>query len=128
MAIISIGVDLAKNVFAVHGLDEAGRVMPSRTVRRDQSLEVLAAVPQRAVAMEACSRAHELSRCPAVPARAPRILAAKFAAPRRMSGKHGKDDANDAAAICKAAGRRSMRFVPVKTATQHAVLAIHRVH
>ena len=57
MAIIRIGVDLAKNVFAVHGVDEAGRVALRRTVRREQLLEVLAAVPPCIVAMEACSGA-----------------------------------------------------------------------
>lgn len=58
MAIIRIGVDLAKNVFAVHGVDEAGRVALTRTVRREQLLELLAAVPPCIVAMEACSGAH----------------------------------------------------------------------
>ena len=54
-------------------------------------------------------------------------MAAKFVAPYRMSGKRGKNDANDAAAICEAAGRPKMRFVPVKTAEQQALLAVHRV-
>jgi transposase len=58
MAITRIGVDLAKNVFAVHGVDEAGKVRLARTVRRDQLLEVLAAVPPCLVAMEACSGGH----------------------------------------------------------------------
>lgn len=127
MAIIRIGVDLAKNVFAVHGVDEAGRVLLSRTVRRDQLLDLLASVPPCTVAMEACSGAHELSRRLVPLGHTPRIMAAKFVTPYRMSGKHGKNDANDAAAICEAAGRPSMRFVPVKTAAQQAVLAVHRV-
>ena len=62
MAIIRIGVDLAKNVFALHGVDESGRVQMARTVRREQLLGVLAAVPPCVVAMEAGSGAHDLAR------------------------------------------------------------------
>jgi hypothetical protein len=62
MAIIRIGVDLAKNVFALHGVDESGKVQMARMVRREQLLDVLAAVPPCVIAMEACSGAHELAR------------------------------------------------------------------
>jgi len=127
MAIIRIGVDLAKNVFAVHGVDEAGRVALTRTVRREQLLEVLAAVPPCIVAMEACSGAHHWARQVVGLGHTARILAPKFVAPYRMSGKQGKNDANDAAAICEAAGRPNMRFVPMKTAEQQALLTVHRV-
>ncbi len=127
MAIIRIGVDLAKNVFAVHGVDEAGRVALTRTVRREQLLEVLAAVAPCMVAMEACSGAHHWARQLVALGHTARILAPKFVAPYRMSGKQGKNDANDAAAICEAAGRPNMRFVPMKTAEQQALLTVHRV-
>ena len=127
MAIIRIGVDLAKNVFAVHGVDEAGRVQLARRVRREQLLEVLAAVPPCVVAMEACSGAHHWARRLAGLGHTPRIMAPKFVAPYRMSGKQGKNDAHDAAAICEAAGRPNMRFVPVKSAEQQALLTLHRV-
>lgn len=127
MAIIRIGVDLAKNVFAVHGVDEAGKVVLARTVRREQLLEVLAAVPPCIVAMEACSGAHHWARRLAALGRTPRIIAPKFVSPYRMSGRQGKNDAQDAAAICEAAGRPAMRFVPMKTAEQQALLAVHRV-
>jgi transposase len=127
MAIIRIGVDLAKNVFAVHGVDEAGRVVLIRTVRREQLLEVLAAVPPCIVAMEACSGAHHWARQLAAFGHTARILAPKFVAPYRMSGKQGKNDANDAAAICEAAGRPAMRFVPPKSEAQQALLTVHRV-
>jgi transposase len=127
MAIIRIGVDLAKNVFAVHGVDEAGRVVLIRTVRREQLLEVLAAVPPCIVAMEACSGAHHWARLLAAFGHTARILAPKFVAPYRMSGKQGKNDANDAAAICEAAGRPAMRFVPPKSEAQQALLTVHRV-
>ena len=127
MAIIRIGVDLAKNVFALHGVDESGRVQMARMVRREQLLEVLAAVPPCVVAMEACSGAHDLARRVTALGHSPRIMAAKFVSPYRMSGKRGKNDAHDAAAICEAAGRPNMRFVPVKSAEQQALLAVHRV-
>lgn len=127
MAIIRIGVDLAKNVFAVHGVNAAGKVLLTRTVRREQLLEVLAAVPPCIVAMEACSGAHHWARRLAALGHAPRILASKFVTPYRMSGKQGKNDANDAAAICEAAARPHMRFVPAKTEAQQALLTVHRV-
>jgi transposase len=113
MAIIRIGVDLAKNVFAVHGVDEAGKVVLARTVRREQLLEVLAAVAPCIVAMQACSGAHHWARQLAALGHTPRIIAPKFVSPYRMSGRQGKNDAQDAAAICEAAGRPAMRFVPM---------------
>jgi transposase len=127
MAIIRIGVDLAKNVFAVHGVDETGKVVLARTVRREQLLEVLAAVPPCLVAMEACSGAHHWARRLQALGHTPRIVAPKFVSPYRMSGRQGKNDAQDAAAICEAAGRPAMRFVPMKTAEQQALLTVHRV-
>jgi transposase len=127
MAIIRIGVDLAKNVFAVHGVDEVGRVQLARTVRREQLLEVLAAVPPCIVAMEVCSGAHHWARRLVALGHTPRLIAPKFVAPYRMSGRQGKNGAHDAAAICEAAGRPAMRFVPIKTAEQQALLSVHRV-
>lgn len=99
MAIIRIGIDLAKNVFALHGVDEAGRVQLARTVRREQLLEVLAAVPPCIVAMEACSGAHHWARRLRELGHSPRLIAPKFVTPYRMSGRLGKNDAQDAAAI-----------------------------
>jgi transposase len=127
MAIIRIGIDLAKNVFAVHGVDERGQVQLARTVRREQLLELIAALPPCIVAMEACSGAHHWARRFAPFGHTPRLMAPKFVAPYRMSGRSGKNDAHDAAAICEAAGRANMRFVPVKSAEQQAVLSVHRV-
>ena len=127
MAIIRIGVDLAKNVFALHAVDESGRAVFTRTVRRDKLLETLAAVPPCVVAMEACSGAHHWARRLTELGHSPRIIAPKFVTPYRMSGKQGKNDAQDAAAICEAAARPNMRFVPVKTVEQQAILTLHRV-
>jgi len=77
--------------------------------------------------MEACSGAHHWARQLVALGHTARIIAPKFVAPYRMSGKQGKNDANDAAAICEAAGRPNMRFVPMKTAEQQALLTVHRV-
>lgn len=77
--------------------------------------------------METCSGAHHWARCLATFGHTVRIIAPKFVAPYRMSGKQGKNDAHDAAAICEAAGRPNMRFVPIKSAEQQALLSVHRV-
>lgn len=127
MAIITIGIDLAKNVFSVHGIDENGKVALQRTVRRDQLLNLVATLPACVIAMEACSGAHEWARQFAALGHTARLIAPKFVTPYRMSGKRGKNDAADAAAICEAACRPNMRFVPVKTREQQGTLYVHRV-
>lgn len=127
MAIIRIGVDLAKDVFAVHGVDAAGKVRLARSVRGEQPLEVSAAVPSCIVAMQACSGAHHWARRLLDLGHTPRLIAPKFVSPYRMSGRQGNNDAHDAAAICDAAGRPAMRFAPMKTAEQEALLTAHRV-
>lgn len=77
--------------------------------------------------MESCGGAHHWARKLAVIGLQPRLIAGHFVGPYRMEGKRGKSDANDAAAVCEAASRPSMRFVPVKTADQQALLAVHRL-
>jgi transposase len=77
--------------------------------------------------MESCSGAHHWARKLAVMGLQPRLIAGHFVGPYRMEGKRGKNDANDAAAVCEAASRPSMRFVPVKTAQQQALLVVHRL-
>ena len=126
LAIIRIGVDLAKNVFAVHGVDEAGGCTDAHRAAR--------ATARGAGRGAAVHRGDGslLRRAPLGAAarrlgHTARILAPKFVAPYRMSGKQGKNDANDAVAICEAAGRPNMRFVPMKTAEQQALLTVHRV-
>lgn len=122
--VTTVGIDLAKNVFAVHGVDAAGRVVLRRTVRRGKLLELIAQLPTCLIGMEACSGAHEWARQFARFGHPVRLMAPKFVAPYRKSGKN---DDNDAAAICEAVARPSMRFVPVKTLEQQAVLAQHRI-
>jgi transposase len=122
--ITTVGIDLAKSVFSLHGVDGAGRVVLRRTVRRDQLVEVVAGLSPCLIGMEACSGAHEWARRFQEHGHTVRLMAPKFVAPYRKSGKN---DGNDAEAICEAVSRPSMRFVPVKSAEQQALLAMHRV-
>lgn len=122
--VTTVGIDLAKSVFSLHGVDGAGRMVLRRTVRRDQLVEVLAGMPPCLVGMEACSGAHEWGRRFQQHGHTVRLMAPKFVAPYRKSGKN---DGNDAEAICEAVTRPSMRFAPVKSAEQQALLAMHRV-
>ncbi len=122
--ITTVGIDLAKSVFSLHGVDGAGQVMLRRTVRRDQLVKVVAGLSPCLIGMEACSGAHEWGRRFQEHGHTVRLMAPKFVAPYRKSGKN---DGNDAEAICEAVSRPNMRFVPVKSAEQQAVLALHRV-
>lgn len=127
MAIVFVGIDLAKNVFAVHGVNEAGRAELVRpAVARARLHELVAALPPCVIAMEACSGAHHWARLFAAHGHAVRLIAPKFVAPYRMSGRRGKNDAADAAAICEAVQRPNMRFVPVKSIEQQTRLMLHR--
>jgi transposase len=128
MAILYVGIDLAKNVFAVHGVDEHGKpalVRPS--VARAKLHELIATLPACTIGMEACSGAHHWARMFKQHGHAVRLIAPKFVAPYRMSGKRGKNDAADAMAICEAVQRPNMRFVPVKSQDEQARLCVHRV-
>lgn len=127
MAILTVGIDLAKNVFAVHGINEAGRaelVRPS--VARDKLHELIAALPPCVIGMEACSGAHHWARMFSASGHTVRLIAPKFVTPYRMTGRRGKNDAADAAAICEAVQRPHMRFVPVKNLAQQSQLMLHR--
>ena len=127
MRIVTIGIDLAKNVFAVHGVDAAGKAVLVRpTVPRAKLLELIAALPPCLVGMEACSGAHHWAREFQKFGHTVRLIAPKFVTPYRLSGKRGKNDAADAAAICEAITRPSMRFVPIKSIEQQGQLLVHR--
>lgn len=121
--VTTVGIDLAKRVFALHGVNRAGQVVLRRTVRREQLLEVVASLPPCRIGMEACAGAHEWARRFAALGHEAKLMAAKFVMPYR---KNGKNDGNDAEAICEAVARPNMRFVPVKSAEQQALLALHR--
>src|SRR5579859_2142465 len=122
--ITTVGIDLAKSVFSLHGVDGAGRVVLRKTVRRDQLVQTVAVLSPCLIGMEACSGAHEWGRRFQALGHTVRLMAPKFVTPYR---KGGKNDGNDAEAICEAVTRPSMRFVPVKSAEQQALLTLHRV-
>jgi transposase len=97
MAIVYVGIDLAKNVFAVHGVDAAGKPALVRpVVSRARLHELIASLPPCTVAMEACSGGHHWARLIATHGHSVRLIAPKFVAPYRMSGVRGKNDAADA--------------------------------
>ncbi len=127
MAIVTVGIDLAKNIFAVHGVDETGKpVLVRPEVSRGKLLELMASVPPCLIGMEACSGAHHWAREFAKFGHTVRLIAPKFVVPYRMSGKRGKNDAADAIAICEAVSRPNMRFVPIKSVEQQSQLLVHR--
>ena len=126
--ITRVGVDLAKRVIQVHAVNGAGQRVVGRALPREKFLPWCAQLPPGSmVAMEASSSAHHWARRLIAVGLDARIIAAHLVAPYRMQGKGGKNDANDAAAICEAAGRPQMHFVPVKTADQQSMLCIHRL-
>ena len=115
MTIITIGIDLAKHIFAVHGVNESGHAeLVKPRVSREQLLPLIANLPPCLIGMEACSGAHHWARLFQVHGHTVKLMAPKFVTPYRMSGKRGKNDAADAAAICEAVTHATMRFVPVK--------------
>lgn len=126
--ITRVGVDLAKRLIQVHAVDATGRAVAARAISRGRFLAWCAQLPAGCiVAMEACSGAHHWARQLAAMGLQPRLIAPHFIAPYRMQGKTGKNDAADAAAICEAASRPTMRFVPVKNCVQQGVMALHRL-
>ena len=120
----TLGIDLAKNTFSVHGVDAQGAVVVRRTLSRKQLPELVAQVPPCLIGMEACSGAHEWARRFGGFGHTVKLMAPKFVAPYRKSGKN---DGNDAEAICEAVTRPNMRFVPVKSLQQQSDLGLHRV-
>ena len=127
MSTITIGVDLAKQVFAVCVVDAAGRVVKRLTLKRDAFAAWLPQVPAgTVVAMEACSGAHHWARRCLAYGLVPRLMAAQFVRPFRKNPL-AKNDPNDAEAIATAARQGNMRFVPVKDIDQQARLSWHRV-
>lgn len=124
MKITTIGIDLAKNVFQVHGVDERGKVVLKKQLRRDQMATFFVNLPPCLVGMEACGSSHHWARKLQGMGHTVRLMAPQFVKPYV---KTNKNDAADAEAICEAVGRPNMRFVPVKNVEQQAVLALHRV-
>ena len=124
MKVTTIGIDLAKDVFGLHGVDGEGRVTFKRRLVRSRLLEFLSQLPRCLVGLEACSSAHYWAREIERLGHRVRLMSPRFVKPYRKSDKN---DANDAEAICEAVTRASMRFVPIKSEAQHEVQALHRV-
>jgi len=122
--VTTCGIDLAKNVFSLHAVDGQGAVVLRKTVSRARLAAVVAQLPPCVIGLEACSGAHEWARRFAQHGHTVKLMAPKFVAPYRKSGKN---DGNDAEAICEAVSRPSMRFVPIKSVDQQAMLTLHRV-
>ena len=125
--IMRVGVDLSKNVFVVYGVDERDQSVVKRTLKRAELLSFFAQLEPSLVGMEAGSGAHHWARELLKLGHDARIMDPRLVAPYRSQGRTGKNDANDAQAICEAVGRPHMRFVPIKDPEQQAILLIHRV-
>lgn len=123
MKITTIGIDLAKNVFQVHGVDERGKAVLRKQLKRKDVVRFFANLRPCLIGMEACGGTHYWARKLAEPGHTVRLMAPQFVKPYV---KTNKSDRNDAEAICEAVARPNMRFVPVKTAEMQAVLALHR--
>jgi transposase len=121
--ITTIGLDLAKNIFQVHGVDETGTVVVVKRLRRNQVIGFFAGLPACLIGMEACATAHHWARELAAVGHAVRLMPPQYV---KAYVKRNKNDAADAAAICEAVKRPSMRFVPVKTIEQQSALLMHR--
>jgi transposase len=123
MEITTIGLDLAKSVFQVHGIDASGQVVIRRSLRRAQMLPFFARLPSCLVGMEACGTSHYWARELIKLGHQVRLMPPAYVKPYV---KRGKTDAADAEAVCEAVARPTMRFVPVKSPEQQAALSMHR--
>lgn len=119
-----VGIDIAKQVFQVHGVDYQDKVVLRKQLRRIQMLSFFATLPPCLIGMEACGGAHYWARELQKLGHTVKLMAPQFVKPYVKSNKN---DANDAEAICEAVGRPTMRFVSVKTIAQQDLQAIHRI-
>lgn len=123
MKITTFGIDLAKNVFQVHAVDEHGKVALRKQLRRDQMNTFFVNLAPCLIGMEACGSAHHWARTLSGFGHTVRLMSPQFVKPYVKSNKN---DVADAEAICEAVTRPNMRFVPVKSVEQQAVLSLHR--
>ena len=123
MKLTRCGLDIAKQVFQVHGVNEHGVVKARKSLPRGKVLEFFARLPPCLIGIEACGGAHYWARELTKLGHTVKLMAAQFVVAYR---KRGKNDANDAEAICEAVGRPNMRFVAVKSEEQQSVLMVHR--
>ncbi len=123
MKITTIGIDLAKEVFQIHGVDERGKVAVRKQLKRKDMAKYFANLEPCLIGMEACGSAHHWSRKLGGYGHTVKLMAPQFVKPYVKTNKH---DAADAEAICEAVRRPNMRFVPEKTVEQQAILSVHR--
>jgi transposase len=123
MKITTIGIDLAKNVMQIHGVDGRGKAVLKRQLKRAQMAAYFANLEPCLIGMEACGSAHHWARKLEKLGHTVRLMAPQFVKPYV---KTNKNDAADAEAICEAVSRPNMRFVPIKNGEQQAVLSLHR--
>lgn len=122
--VTTVGLDIAKSVFQVHGIDAAGEVIVRRRLSRARMLPFFAKLPRCVVGIEACNTSHHWARELIALGHDVRLMPAQYVKPYV---KRGKNDAADAEAICEAVTRPTMRFVAVKTPEQQSVMMLHRV-
>jgi len=123
MQITTIGLDLAKSVFQVHGVDDAGQVTVRRKLRRAEVLKFFRTLPPCLIGMEACATAHHWAREISALGHQVRLMPPSYV---KAYVRRQKNDAADAEAICEAVTRPTMRFVPIKSAERQGVLVLHR--
>lgn len=123
MSIVTIGLDLAKNVFQVHGVDAVGCIVLRKKLRRSEVLRFFEALPRCVIGMEACATAHHWGRTLSALGHQVRLIPPAYV---KAYVRRQKNDAADAQAICEAVSRPTMRFVPIKNAERQSVLVLHR--
>ena len=121
--VITVGIDLAKSVFQVHGIDAGGAVIVKRALRRKDFMAFMSKLPRCLVGMEACASSHHWARELVKLGFDVRLIPPAYV---KAYVRRQKNDAADAAAICEAVSRPSMRFVPIKSEEQQAALMLHR--
>lgn len=124
MNVTTIGIDIAKNVFQIHGVDKHGKTVMRKRIGRKKLPEVMAQIPPCLVGMEACSGSNYWARRFKEMGHEIKLISPQFVKPYVKSNKN---DANDAEAICEAVSRPNMRFVSVKTISQEDIQAVHRI-
>lgn len=123
MSIVRVGLDIAKQVFQVHGVDERGKARLRKRLPRTKVLQFFAQLPACEIGIEACGSAHYWARALTKLGHTVKLVATHFVIPYRT---RSKNDANDAEAICEAVSRPKMRFLATKTEEQQSVLMVHR--
>lgn len=124
MTTVRLGIDIAKNIFQLHGVDAQEQTTLRKRVKRNRLLHELSKLSPCLIGMEACASSHYWARAIKALGHEVKLMAAHFVCPYR---KNEKNDGNDAEAICEAVGRPTMRFVDIKTVDQQAIITLHRV-